>query len=91
MKLLLTILGVLAGTVGFAQAPAGRSASSKPPLAMEADIVATQVALDRAGFSPGEIDGRAGANVRRALAAFQRNDIALWTRVVKSAGIKPEQ
>jgi tripartite-type tricarboxylate transporter receptor subunit TctC len=24
------------------------------------------------------------------LAAFQRNDIALWTRVVKSAGIKPE-
>jgi tripartite-type tricarboxylate transporter receptor subunit TctC len=25
------------------------------------------------------------------LAAFQRNDIALWTRVVKDAGIKPEQ
>jgi tripartite-type tricarboxylate transporter receptor subunit TctC len=25
------------------------------------------------------------------LAAFQRNDIALWTRVVKTAGIKPEQ
>jgi tripartite-type tricarboxylate transporter receptor subunit TctC len=25
------------------------------------------------------------------LAAFQRDDIALWTRVVKSAGIKPEQ
>jgi tripartite-type tricarboxylate transporter receptor subunit TctC len=25
------------------------------------------------------------------LAAFQRNDIALWTRVVNSAGIKPEQ
>lgn len=72
MKILLTILGVLAGTVGVAQEPAGRSAGSKPPLAMEADIVATQVALDRAGFSPGEIDGRAGANVRRALAAFQR-------------------
>lgn len=25
------------------------------------------------------------------LAAFQRNDIALWTRVVKDAGIRPEQ
>ena len=25
------------------------------------------------------------------LAAFQRNDIALWTRVVQTAGIKPEQ
>jgi lipoprotein-anchoring transpeptidase ErfK/SrfK len=35
-------------------------------------LVAVQVALSRAGFSPGEIDGRPGVNTTRALEAFRQ-------------------
>ncbi|MGN6549502.1 MAG: L,D-transpeptidase, partial [Pararhizobium sp.] len=40
--------------------------------AHKADIAAVEVLLDRAGISPGVIDGRIGGNVEKALATYQR-------------------
>ena len=36
-------------------------------------LLATQVMLDRAGYSPGEIDAKRGTSTDRALAAFTKN------------------
>lgn len=48
-------------------------AAAGPTAPVVNEVLATQIALDRAGFSPGEIDGRKGMNLQRALDAYQRS------------------
>lgn len=47
-------------------------------------LVKAQVLLDRAGFSPGVIDGRQGENFDKALRAFQRRNALDDTGVINS-------
>ncbi|WP_298963365.1 L,D-transpeptidase [uncultured Methylobacterium sp.] len=68
-----------------ADGKSGEGKSGRPdPLTLKA-----QVLLDRAGFSPGAIDGRQGGNLRGAIAGFaeanglkgERLDRALWDKL----------
>ena len=55
-----------------AQKPAVRKPAAQKPAAGAPDMLAVQVMLDRARFSPGEIDGKGGPNTNRAIEAFER-------------------
>lgn len=58
-------------------------ATAAPVAATDTQTLAVQVALDRAGFSPGEIDGQGGAKTRLALSAYQATNHAEPTAVAE--------
>jgi lipoprotein-anchoring transpeptidase ErfK/SrfK len=73
----LCALWIVLGAVALAQTdqPGATRQGSRvatPGAPVVSETLAVQIMLDRAGFSPGEIDGQAGANLKRATAAFQR-------------------
>jgi len=80
------VLAMLAGALPFANAAARTPQAAPQPAAQPATadaaaperaesdrLLRAQVLLDRLHFSPGEIDGAFGSNMRQALTSFQKS------------------
>jgi lipoprotein-anchoring transpeptidase ErfK/SrfK len=67
------MLPILALLAILAQTPPKPAAPPAAQPAAPGDALQVQVMLDRAGFSPGPIDGRMGMNTKKALEALQKN------------------
>ena len=92
MRLIILLCCVLSIGAGLSAVASAKAGSSAPVVS---EVLATQVALDRTGFSPGEIDGRPGLNLQRALSAFQqshqlaatgRADDPTWKQLMSAGG-----
>ena len=73
---------------------AGSAAAATPEAVATSPGLTLQAALDRSGFSPGEIDGRPGAVTKRAVAAFQKEHRLTPTGAIDkktwaALGVKP--